>query len=242
MYAKLVVASIFFYSCICSSQQFAEQPEQSNIPLATSMDCPEKHSSPACEEERVKKNFTVTAVERVISGKALKIPANFISAGNFGPVRNTGSEVVVAIFLPDFVGYTRDNWRNVATNNDYIWVTIKSADDRAYVEAVDDAIKSSILSNVPISRVFGFDAYLYDFGKGNTGEPIPTYVAKKPGAGDPAFVLCRQTNHVDSRCELSIIDTKNNFLIRARFAVKHAPQWLGIESRLRDLASNWVVR
>ena len=242
MNSKFVLASILFYSCICSSQSLDGTSGPGNIPSATAPDCPEQFSSSACEEERVKKNYTITSVERTIAGKTLNIPANFISAGNFGPVRKTGSEATVAIFMPNFVGYSRDNWRNTSTNNDHIWVAIKSASDRSYVNAVEGAVKSSIVGNAPISRALGFDAYLYDFRKSSAEEPLPTYVAKKASVGDPAFVLCRQPKNGEGRCELSLIHTESNLFIRARFAVQHAPQWLEIENGLRKLLSGWLVR
>lgn len=244
MYSKLGVALIFFYSCICYSQQLTDQASSSNARMEATVDCPEKFSSPACEEARVKINFTTSPVERVISGRTLKIPANFISAGNFGPVRNIGNtvtEVAVTIFMPDFVGYTRDNWRNSSSDEDHIWAVIKSADNRIYFDIVDKAIQSSILSNAPSVRELGFDAYLYDFRKESTDQPIPTYIAKKTGEGDPTFILCRQSKSGDGRCELSFLNIETNFFVKARFSVKHAPEWLVIEGRLRRLLSNWLV-
>lgn len=242
MNSKFVLAWIFFYSCICSSQQLTNQSTSDNTPSVAATDCPIQFSSPACEEKRVKKNFTVTPVERTIAGKTLTIPANFISAGNFGPVRKTGNEATVAIFMPKFIGYSPDNWRNTYANSDYIWAAIKSASDRSYIDIVDEAIKSSISGNAPVSQALGFDAYLYDFRKNSTEESIPTYIAKNASAGDPAFVLCRQPKGGEGRCELSLIDTESNLFVRARFAVKHAPQWLEIENGLRKLISNWITR
>lgn len=203
-------------------------------------DCPEQFSSPACEEERVKRDFTTEPVERVISGKKFWIPKNYITAGNFpGRSRQDGNEVGITIFMPDFIGYTRDNWRN-NDSKDRIGVVIKSALDRKAVDVIDEAIKASISSNAPISQALGFDAYLYDFSKTRTNEPPTTYIAKKLGGGDPAYLNCIQPKHWDGRCELYFIDAENNLLVRARFAVDHAPKWQEIESRLRKFISEAV--
>jgi hypothetical protein len=204
------------------------------------------------EQERVaeivKKEYTTAPLERVVGGKTLRIPANYLGPnGGLMPAQRTTPEVSLTVFLPAFGGYTPDNWKTVsASNNDIMWVRLHGGTGRK----PEELIEAFIASGPPTTQVFGFDAYYFDSWRTKARLPVHwtsnMYVlAGKRAKGDTTYMVCQapgpQISTASARCEVFIFDPPSGLRLRARFGYDHAYQWLNMVAQLSVMLDSWLV-
>jgi hypothetical protein len=199
------------------------------------------------QEELVKRGYSTVPLDWNVGGRILRIPANYTTPGGYStPPNPTLTELVAVVFLPDFVGYTRDNWRGLGDNRNVMFVRI-GADGRRKPEEV---IEAFIATQPPVTKAFGFDAYYFDSRKTKAQLPLSGYsveyvFAGKRAKGDAAYVVCQapepNITRPNPQCEVFIFDRPSGLRMHTRFSQDHAAKWPQIVARLSELLDSWVI-
>jgi hypothetical protein len=199
-------------------------------------------------EERVRRDYTTTPLERVIGGTTLRIPANFMTAhGLTARPRETSRELTLVVFLPKFVGYTLENWRDLSGNRNLMWVRLRpDAGPRP-----QEQIEAFIATAPPTTQAFGFSAYQFDARTTNVrlplqGSPTHNVIAGTGAQGSPVYVICQTPDPGVSikpapRCELFTVDATTGLRVHAQFFQDHARQWQKIEANLGEFLKSWAA-
>jgi len=198
-------------------------------------------------EENVRRNYTTAPVDRVVGGRTLRVPANYLTAQGLvaRPVEKT-SELALTVFLPDYVGYTLDNWRNLSANKNLVSFRVRG-DTGA---KPDDLIEAFIATGPPTTQAFGFEAYQFDARQTKARLPLQGYsvnyilVNRRPD-GVASYLICDAPEpgitKASPRCELFATEPVSGLRVHARFHQDYARQWQKIEARLGDVLKSWIV-
>ena len=199
-------------------------------------------------EESVQRDYTTAPLERVVGGKTLRIPANYVTVhGLAARPRESTRELTLVLFLPRFVGYTLDNWRDLSGNKNVVWVRLKpDAGPRP-----EELIEAFIATEPPTTQLFGTTAYHFDSRVTKARLPLPGasthhVIAGKGAHGGAAYVICQAPEPGTSikpapRCELFTLDPTTGLRVQAQFFQDHAPQWRKIEANLGEFLKSWAV-
>lgn len=199
-------------------------------------------------EEAVKRDYTTVPLERVVGGKTLRIPANFVTAHGLAVrPRETTRELTLVVFLPKFVGYTLENWRELSGNKNVMWVRLKPDSG----PKPEELIEAFIATEPPTTQVFGFDAYHFDARATKARLPLQgafthNVIAGKGAQGTPVYMICQApeagiTMKPGPRCELFTLDPTTGLRVHAQFFQDHARQWQKIEAYLSEFLKAWAV-
>jgi hypothetical protein len=199
-------------------------------------------------EESVQRDYTTAPLERVVGGKTLRIPANYVTArGLTARPRETTRELTLVLFLPKFVGYTLENWRDLSGNKQVMWVRLRpDAGPRP-----EEMIEAFIATEPPTTQLFGATAYQFDARVTKARLPLPAasmhhVIAGKGTQGAPVYVICQAPEAGVSikpapRCDLFTLDTSTGLRVHAQFFQDHAPQWRKIEAQVSELLKSWTL-
>ena len=199
-------------------------------------------------EERVQRDYTTAPLERVVGGKTLRIPANYVTAhGLTARPRESTRELTLVVFLPKFVGYTLENWRDLSGNKHVMWVRLRpDAGPRP-----EELIEAFIATEPPTTKLFGATAYHFDARVTKARLPLPGasthhVIAGKGTQGAAVYVICQAPEpgmniKPAPRCDLFTLDATTGLRVHAQFFQDHAPQWPRIEAQLSELLRSWAV-
>lgn len=199
-------------------------------------------------EESVQRDYTTAPLERVVGGKTLRIPANYVTAhGLTARPRETTRELTLVLFLPKFVGYTLENWRDLSGNKNVMWVRLRpDAGPRP-----EELIEAFIATEPPTTPLFGTTAYQFDARVTKARLPVPAasthhVIAGKSTQGSPAYLICQAPEAGVSikpapRCDLFTVDGATGLRVHAQFFQDHATQWRKIDAQLGELLKSWAV-
>jgi hypothetical protein len=199
-------------------------------------------------EESVQRDYTTAPLERVVGGKTLRIPANYLTAhGLTARPRESTRELTLVLFLPKFVGYTLENWRDLSSNKNVMWVRLKAdAGPRP-----EELIEAFIATEPPTTPLFGTVAYHFDARATKARLPLPSVsthhvIAGKGAQGGPTYLICQAAEPGVSikpapRCELFALDATTGLRVHAQFFQDHAPQWQKIEAHLSEFLKTWAT-
>jgi hypothetical protein len=214
--------------------------------LAREYKSPEQRQREA--EESVRRDYSTAPLERVVGGKTLRIPANYVTVhGLAARPREIARELTLVVFLPQFVGYTLDNWRDLSGNKNVMWVRLRlDAGPRP-----EELIEAFIASEPATARVFGFDAYEFDPQTSKARLPLASaaaqhVIAGRGADGSPVYVICPAPEAGGGpkpapRCDLFTLDATTGLRVHAQFFQEHARQWPRIEARLSEFLKAWSV-
>lgn len=199
-------------------------------------------------EESVQRDYTTAPLERVVGGKTLRIPANYVTAhGLTARQRESTRELTLVMFLPKLVGYTLENWRDLSGNKSVMWVRLKPDTG----PKPEELIEAFIASEPPTAQLFGTTAYHFDARATKARLPLPAasthhVIAGKSTQGAPAYLICQAPEPGVSikpapRCELFTVEATTGLRVHAQFFQDHAPQWQRIEANLGELLKSWAV-
>jgi hypothetical protein len=199
-------------------------------------------------EESVRRDYTTAPLERIVGGRTLRIPANYVTAhGLAARPRETARELTLVMFLPKLVGYTLDNWRDLTGNKDVMWVRVKPDSG----PRPGELIEAFIASEPPATPAYGATAYHFDSRTTTArlpvqGSPAYTVVAATDADGDPIYMMCQAPDPGTSikpapRCELFATDPALGLRVHAQFFREHAPQWRKIQAQLTAFLKSWLV-
>ena len=199
-------------------------------------------------EESVQRDYTTAPLERVVGGRTLRIPANYLTAhGLTARPRESARELTLVVFLPKFVGYTLENWRDLSGNKNVMWVRLRpDAGPKP-----EELIEAFIASEPPTTQLLGTTAYHFDARLTKARLPLSGasthhVLVGKSAQGSPAYLICQAPEPGVSikpapRCELFSVDATTGLRVHAQFFQDHAPQWQKIEANLSDFMKNWAV-
>ena len=199
-------------------------------------------------EESVRRDYSTAPLDRVVGGTLLRIPANYVTAhGLAARPRETTRELTLVVFLPKFIGYTLDNWRDLSGNKNVMWVRLKpDAGPKP-----EELIEAFIATEPPTTQVFGLDAYQFDARTTKARLPLPSasthhVIAGKGAQGGPMYMICQApeagvTIKPGPRCDLFTVDSTTGLRVHAQFFQDHARQWQKIEAHLSEFLKAWVV-
>jgi hypothetical protein len=199
-------------------------------------------------EESVQRDYSTAPLDRVVGGKTLRIPANYLTAhGLVARQRETARELTLVVFLPKFVGYTLENWRDLSANKNVMWVRLKPDSG----PKPEEMIEAFIATEPPTMQVFGSSAYHFDARATKARLPLQGssthhVIAGKTTQGTPVYVICQAAEPGVSvkpapRCELFTLDPTTGLRVHAQFFQDHARQWPKIEAQLGELLKTWIV-
>jgi hypothetical protein len=199
-------------------------------------------------EESVKRDYTTAPLERIVGGTTLRIPANFMTArGLTARPRETTRELTLVVFLPKFIGYTLENWRDLSGNRNIMWVRLKPDSG----PKPEELIEAFIATEPPTSQVFGFSAYHFDARTTKARLPLPRYsthhvIAGTGSHGGPMYMICPAPDAGVSskpapRCELFTADPTTGLRVHAQFFQDHARQWQTIATHLSEFLRSWAA-
>jgi hypothetical protein len=199
-------------------------------------------------EEAVQRDYTTAPLERVVGGRTLRIPANYVTAhGLTARPRETTREVTLVMFLPKLVGYTLENWRELSGNRNVMWVRVRGDSGTG----PEDLFESFIASEPPLTQAFGATGYEFDARASKARLPVQgatayTVLAARDADGDALYMTCPAPEPGTSaklapRCELFASDATLGLRIHAQFFQDHAPRWQKIHAQLNDFLKSWLV-
>jgi hypothetical protein len=202
-------------------------------------------------QEAVNRNYSESPVEVNVAGTRFRLPANYISPN--GPVYRPEqrlTDIGFWVFLPGFVGYTRDNWREPNSNPDAILIRVVGEEfGRPRPEPQVEAFLAE--GGAARERVGELESTVYDSRM--TQAPLPVtalsrhYVFKGTGArGNVYYTVCDAPQpgitQPGTRCEIFLGDKNHGLLVSAYFWRDHLARMGEIEERLRALLESWIVR
>ncbi len=199
-------------------------------------------------EESVQRDYTTAPLERVVGGRTLRIPANYLTVhGLTARPRESTRELTLVLFLPRFVGYTLENWRDLSGNRNVMWVRLKpDAGPRP-----EELIEAFIASEPPTTQRFGSLAYHFDSRATTARLPLQNVsthhvIAGKGTQGSPVYLICQAPDPGISikpapRCELFALDATTGLRVHAQFFQDHAAQWQKIEAHLSEFLKTWAT-
>jgi hypothetical protein len=199
-------------------------------------------------EESVQRDYTTAPLERVVGGKSLRIPANYVTAhGLTARPRESTRELTLVLFLPKFVGYTLENWRDLSGNKNVMWVRLRPDTG----PKPEELIEAFIATEPPTMPVFGTTAYQFDSRATKARLPLPApsthhVIAGKGTQGAPVYLICQAPEPGASikpapRCELFTQDATTGLRVHAQFFQDHAAQWKKIDAQVSELLKSWAV-
>ena len=199
-------------------------------------------------EESVQRDYTTTPLERVVGGKTLRIPANYVTVhGLTARPRESIRELTLVLFLPKFVGYTLDNWRDLSSNKNVMWVRLKPDTG----PKPEELIEAFIATEPPTTQLFGTTAYHFDSRATKARLPLQTasthhVIAGKGTQGAPVYLICQAPEPGVSikpapRCEMFALDATTGLRVHAQFFQDHGPQWRRIEANLSEFLKSWAA-
>lgn len=198
-------------------------------------------------EENVRRDYTTAPLERIVGGRALQIPANYVTArGLTARPRETTRELTLVVFLPKFTGYTLENWRDLSGNKSVMLVRLRPDSG----PRPEELIEAFIATEPPTTQVFGLDAYHFDSRVTKARLPLQRtsthhVIAGKGADGRPMYMICQApeagvTMKPGPRCELFTVDAITGLRVHAQFFQDHARQWKQIEARVSELLKSWI--
>jgi hypothetical protein len=197
-------------------------------------------------EESVQRDYTTAPLERVVGGKTLRIPANYLTArGLSARPRETTRELTFVAFLPKLVGYTLENWRDLSGNKSVMWVRLKPDTG----PRPEELIEAFIATEPPTTQLFGATAYHFDARVTKARLPLPGasthhVIAGKGTHGTPVSVICQAPEPGVSikpapRCDLLFVDGATGLRVHAQVFQDHAAQWPRIQAAVGELLRTW---
>ena len=199
-------------------------------------------------EESVRRDYSTAPLDRIVGGRLLRIPANYLTAhGLAARPRETTRELTLVMFLPKLIGYTLDNWRDLTGNKNVVWVRVRPNTG----PRPEDLIEAFIASEPPTVQAFGATAYHFDSRTMKArlpaqGAPAYHVMAARDAEGDAIYLMCQAPDPGVSikpapRCELFAADPGLGLRLHAQFYQDHAPQWQRIQAQVSAIVKSWLV-
>lgn len=199
-------------------------------------------------QEDVNSKYSTQTVVVHVAGTRFRLPANYLAPN--GPVFTPDvqyGDMGFWVFLPDFGGYTRENWREPNANPNAILIRVRSEERRRPEAEAEEFLAQG---GAPVERVGKLEATVYDSRK--THAPLPViaasrhYVLKATRAsGGPYYVICDAPRpgivQQAPRCEMFLGDAARKLGISAFFRRDHLDRMAEIEAQLSSMLASWIV-
>lgn len=199
-------------------------------------------------EEAVARNYSQILVEVDVAGTRFRLPAHYISpqGAGFKPGQRLTS-IGFWVFLPEYGGYTRDNWREPLGNPDSILILV-AAETRTRPE--EELERFLAEGGAETERVGDREATVYDHRKTRARLPVNVvsrhhvFKAVKAGGG-PYYAVCDAEQGIleeGARCEVFLGDAQRGLRVSALFRRIHVGRMAEIEERLSAMLESWIVK
>lgn len=207
----------------------------------------------SAQQEMINREYSQEPVELNVSGMVFRVPANYLWPYrlNWKPDKLL-TDKGFWVFLPDFGGFTKDNWREPNSNPDAILIRVQGNKE---VKTINSQFESFFMnSGAPKVKIEGFDALFHDEQKYRLQLPDiiiyrKAYVIKSTKArGGDYYVICHAPDtgseivRSESDCQMFLGDANNNLRIVAYFNHKHLARMTLIEERLSSMLKSWMIR
>ena len=201
------------------------------------------------QQEKVNREYSREPVELNVAGTNFRVPADYLWPHrlNLKPGQRL-HDMGFWVFLPDFGGFTKENWREPGRNPDAILIRVQG-DKAGNAASQLEAFLAD--GDAPKEKVDGWDATVYDERK--TRAPLPMfnpsrqYVIKGAKArGGDYYVICDapEPGMIRStyRCQMFLGNRTRDLRIAASFDRKHLVRMATIEERLSAMLDSWTMR
>ena len=201
-------------------------------------------------QERIDREYSREPVDLNVAGTRFRVPANYLAPTRLkvDPARQHNVRGFW-VFLPDFDGYTKENWRAPNANPDAVLIRISAATTPSPATQIEGFLAEGSAEK---ELVRGIEAAVYDAERTHAPLPVTStsrhYVIKAPRArGGAYYVVCdaplpHRTIEPGQRCEMFLDDVTRQLRISARFRRDHLAQLSEIEARLSNLIESWIAR
>lgn len=200
-------------------------------------------------EEAVVTNFSQSPVEVDVVGTRFRLPAHYISPQGavFKPEQRLTS-IGFWVFLPEYDGYTRDNWRQPLGSPDAILIRVAAETRTRPEEEVERFLAEG---GADTERVGDREATVYDSRK--TRARLPVNVVSRhhvfkavKASGGPYYAVCDASEpgivQDGARCEMFLGDAQRGLRVSALFRRVHLGRMAEIEERLSAMLESWIVK
>ncbi|MHB1122453.1 MAG: hypothetical protein ACYC0T_06970 [Ramlibacter sp.] len=199
-------------------------------------------------EETVARDYSRSPVEVDVADTRFRLAAHYISPQGavFKPEQRLTS-IGFWVFLPDYGGYTRDNWREPLGNPDCILIRVAAETRTRPEEEVERFLAEG---GAETERVGDREATVYDSRKTRARLPVNVvsrhhvFKAVKAGGG-PYYAVCDAEQGIveeGARCEIFFGDARRGLRVSALFRRTHLGRMAEIEERLSAMLESWVVK
>ena len=199
------------------------------------------------DQELINRGYSQEQVELSLSDTTFSIPANYVWPYKLNESKDWPlSSRVIWVFLPDFNGFTKDNWRELNENSDVIRVEIKAEKEEKtdfapleYFLRSDDAV---------MRKIEGFDAFISNKHELHPYTPYRSAFAIKgtKALGGNYYIICHEPKtegeimRFGRDCRM-FLGSENNLRITADFNHKYLALIEFIEKRLSNRLKSWMI-
>ena len=219
------------------------------------------------DEEEAKKVdvlYSTKPKREILGEREYRIPANY-----FGPKERDEPDTFVAqengfgffLFLPDYGGYTKENWRDRFDRRLIKVLQVKTVDKNEIISLTDGTrrrirpesygepsagfrIQKSLLEEKPSIKKYGIEGYRYK-GRG-TDEIVWTGIRSN---GEFFFFHSTDAPEEPSKpgiryphCQTQYYSEKNDLFIAYRYALEHIAKWQKIDDAIWAKLGSWRVK
>ena len=199
-------------------------------------------------EEAVARNYSQAPLEVDVAGTRFRLPAHYISPqGEVARSDQRLTSIGFWVFLPDYGGYTLENWRQPLGDPDAILIRVAAETRTSPEEEVERFLAEG---GADTERVGDREATVYDHRKTRARLPVNVvsrhhvFKAVKAGGG-PYYAVCDAEPGIaeeGARCEMFLGDAQRGLRVSALFRRRHLPRMAEIEERLSAMLESWIVK
>jgi hypothetical protein len=215
------------------------------------------------DEEEVNQHYSTKPVNVKLSLREYVVPANFL-----GPKRRDEPNTILAqkngfgfvMFLPEFGGYTKENWRDPFDQRRIDVIQVNEVDKRLMVPHIDGSMRritpasygdskarfeehKKSLADAPAFRMYGLEGYRW---KSQHLTGVTWVGARKNGeffyfecSGEPNVAPRKDTNDL---CQPRYYSEAEDLFVIYRYAQSNLSQWKEIDEAVWQNLRSWRVK
>lgn len=193
------------------------------------------------EAKEVERLYSAKVIEVALRTKSFRVPVNYMTPkGKDEPLTLEVDTISVVMFLPDFVGYTKENWSDPFDPN-RITVATLSAEGSSRSESEKFAALRPLLEDQPSLRSYDLKGYFYKnrenkgiYWTGYRSDGSFFYLESSLAPGEP-----RPFPHFFPLCSTRYYSASEQLYIAYRYPMQHMSVWRAIDDGIWARIREW---
>jgi hypothetical protein len=198
-----------------------------------------KKKGPATSEEQFRRGYSTAPVQVTLEGHEYVIPMHYLTPFGNRPGKSAPKYVTVAVFLPDFVGYREDNYRDPFDKRK---ITVFWGG--AFGGSSPEAQLANLTKHLGVQRDPQADRHGLEGYRGK--QHYEKWFAGRRQDGERVVFRCRYEAPdkavVNPLCDTRYPNARNGYGLAYRFSAEHLPKWREIDERINALIMSWRTR